>query len=81
MSQSNIYGLCCRYHGRDVRLTGGDGRVHYGRITRVTRNHVWLRPFPGPRGYGFFFYGGYGFGIPFAIGAITGVALASAFFW
>ncbi|MCA0971474.1 hypothetical protein LCM20_12785 [Halobacillus litoralis] len=73
----NMYDRCCRYIGKDVRLTH-EGRVHYGRVTRVDRNYVWIRPSRGPGGYGYF-YGG--FGIPFALGAVTGIALASAFFW
>jgi hypothetical protein len=81
---SSMYSLCCKYHGKHVRLTCHDGRVHIGKITRVTREHVWLQPIGhhGGFGYGYYGYGRrFGFGIPFALGAIAGVALASAFFW
>ncbi|RSL32558.1 hypothetical protein D7Z54_15510 [Salibacterium salarium] len=83
MSRGNIYDLCCRYEGRTVRLSCRDGRTHVGIITRVDRKHVWLRPVGNRGAFGYGFYGGYGhgYGIPFALGAITGVALASAFFW
>ncbi|TGB02403.1 hypothetical protein [Halobacillus salinus] len=77
MSQA-MYHRCCRFQGREVALTDRDGRVHYGTITRVDPNYVWLRPRRGPGGYGYF-YGG--FGVPFALGAVTGLVLASAFFW
>jgi hypothetical protein len=84
MSQSGLYNICCRYHGRNVRITCRDGSVHVGEITRVGRDMVWIRPNGNTGGYGLGFFGGFGrerFGIGFAFGAITGVALASAFFW
>jgi len=89
---NQIYDQCCRFHGRTVRITCNDGRVHVGEITRVNRDMVWIRPTGGLGGYGLGFFGGgfgfrrgfgRGFGIGFgiALGAITGIALASAFFW
>ncbi|MBO1913623.1 hypothetical protein [Sporosarcina sp. 6E9] len=85
MSQTNYYNLCCRYHGRNVRITCRDGRVHRGEITRVTRDMVWIRPAEGLGGYGLGFggfgFGGFRYGFGIALGAITGIALASAFFW
>lgn len=84
MSNENMYDLCCRYHGKTVRICGRDGRVHIGEITRVDRQNVWLRPNRRGFGYGFggYGYGGYGgYGYPFALGAIAGIALAGAFFW
>ncbi|MET0960319.1 MAG: hypothetical protein ABWX58_08335 [Psychrobacillus psychrotolerans] len=89
MSQSELYNVCCRYHGRMVRIRCKDGSVHLGEITRVGRDMVWIRPNGYAGGYGYGFYGGFGrdrfrserFGIGFAFGAITGIALASAFFW
>lgn len=87
MSQTDFYDLCCRYHGRTVRITCRDGSVHVGEITRIRRDMVWIRPAEGLGGYGLGFggFGGYGrfggFGIGIALGAITGIALASAFFW
>ncbi|WP_172373310.1 hypothetical protein [Sporosarcina jiandibaonis] len=83
MSQANFYDLCRRYHGRNVRITCRDGRVYRGEITRVTRDMVWIRPFDGLGGYGLGFggFGFGGFGIGIALGAITGIVLASAFFW
>ena len=85
MSQTNFYDLCCRYHGKEVRITCRDGRVHRGEITRVTRDMVWIRPAGGLGGYGLGFdgwgFGGFGIGFGIALGTITGIALASAFFW
>ena len=85
MSQLALYNQCCKYQGRNVRITCRDGRVHVGEITRVSRNMVWIRPTGSLGGYGYGFYGGYrrnrGFGIGIALGAITGIVLASAFFW
>jgi hypothetical protein len=84
MSQTDFYNLCCRYHGKTVRITCRDGRVHTGEITRTSRNMVWVRPIGGLGGYGYGFgwYGGYDrFGVGVALGAITGIVLASAFFW
>ncbi|MFF2755248.1 hypothetical protein ACFVR1_16025 [Psychrobacillus sp. NPDC058041] len=90
MNHSHLYNQCCKYHGQRVRITGRDGRVHVGEITRVNRQMVWIRPTQGLGGYGMGYYGGYGgyggwgwggFGIGFAFGAITTIALAAAFFW
>jgi hypothetical protein len=95
MSQ-DMYGLCCRYEGKVVRINEHGGRVHMGRITRVSPNRVYIQPM-GPRGglggYGYGFggyggyggfggYGGYGYGgYGIALGAIAGIALAGLFFW
>lgn len=85
MSQANYYDLCCKYQGQNVRITCSDGRVHRGKITKVTRDMVWILPTDGQGGYGLGFGGfgfrGFGFGFGIALGTITGIALASAFFW
>lgn len=82
MNRSDLYNQCCSYHGQRVRITCRDGRVHVGEITRVSRNTVWIRPDDEFGGYGLGFFGeGFGFGFGIALGAITGIALASAFFW
>jgi len=84
MSQLALYNQCCNYQGRKVRITCRDGRVHVGEITRVNRNMVWIQPASGLGGYGYGFYGGYrnrAFGYGIALGAITGIVLASAFLW
>ncbi|WP_046174331.1 hypothetical protein [Domibacillus indicus] len=90
MSQPNFYRLCSQHVGRTVKITCHDGKVHTGRITRVTRGHVWLMPSGGPGGFGYGFYGGYryggfgyryGFGYPIALAAIAGFALGAALFW
>lgn len=82
MSQTDLYNLCCRYHGKTVRITCRDGQVHTGEITRVSKNMVWIRPTGSLGGYGYGFGFGFGrFGVGFALGAITGIVLASAFFW
>ena len=84
MNGYDAYNLCCRYHGQRVRITCRDGSVHVGEITRVNRNRVWIRPDENQGGYGLGFFGGgygydYGYGI--ALGAITGIILATAFLW
>ena len=82
MSQSQVYNLCCKYHGQRVRITDKQGKVHVGRITKVDQHMVWIRPENNLGGYGFGFWGfGPGFGVGIALGAITGIALAGAFFW
>lgn len=65
-----------------MRITCSDGRVHVGEITRINRQTVWIRPAGNLGGYGNGFFGGNGgFGYGVALGAITGIVLASAFFW
>lgn len=87
MGQYNdMYNMCCQYHGKRVRISDNQGRMHVGTITRVDRKQVWLMPVGGMGGYGFgwgggFGYGGGGFGYGIALGAITGIVLATAFFW
>ncbi|KGR84333.1 hypothetical protein [Lysinibacillus odysseyi] len=84
MGQYNdMYNMCCQYHGKRVRITDNQGKVHVGTITRVDRRQVWLMPDRGMGGYGFGWGWGYGggFGYGIALGAITGIALAGAFFW
>ena len=84
MSQTDYYNLCSRYQGKTVRITCSDGHVHTGEITRLDRNMVWIRPTGSLGGYGYGF-GGFGrrraFGFGIALGTITGIVLASAFFW
>lgn len=82
MSVGNYYHLCRRYQGRVVRINDRFGKVHHGRITRVTRNKVYIQPLRRP-GFGYGLYGYWGFGAAYAValGAIVGVALAAAFFW
>jgi len=85
MNQNELYNLCCRYNGQRVRIVDKQGRVHLGEVTRVNRDMVWIRPNEDLGGYGlgFFGFGGYryGFGYGIALGAIAGIALATAFFW
>jgi hypothetical protein len=91
MSNGDYYNLCCRYQGRHVRINDRNGNVHVGRISRVTRNQVFIQPTRHHRGnngyggYGYGGYGGYGYGYGeaygLALGAITGIVLASLFFW
>jgi hypothetical protein len=83
MAYPNIYSLCRKHYGKAVRITCHDGKVYTGKITRVTREHVWIRPVGGLGGLGYGYYGGYGYGygVPIALAAIGGFALASAFFW
>jgi hypothetical protein len=84
-----MYGLCCRYQGKTVRIREHNGREHVGRIARVSPNRVYIEPVGGRGrlgGYGYGFDGrgygyGYGFGYGIALGAIAGIALAGLFFW
>ncbi|KOO48085.1 hypothetical protein AMD00_21050 [Viridibacillus arvi] len=89
--EMSIYNQCCNHHGKIVRITCHDGRVHVGRITRVERDMVWIQPNRGLGGFGLGFFGdgfgfggfrtGFGTGFGIALGAIAGIALVSAFFW
>jgi hypothetical protein len=84
MMSQHYYHLCCRYNGKVVRINDRNGRVHVGRIHRVTPHKVYIEPTIGRGGYGFGYYGyGYGFGAPYgiALGFITGVALGGLLFW
>jgi hypothetical protein len=89
MSNGNYYNLCCRYQGRHVRIDDRHGNVHVGRILRVTPNQVFIQPSRhrgnnnGYGGYGYGGYGGYGYEDTYglALGVITGIVLASLFFW
>lgn len=84
MSGRNYYHLCCRYKGRVVRINDRFGKVHHGRILRITNNKVYIQPVMRRPGFGYGYYGyGYGYGSAYAValGAIVGVALAAAFFW
>lgn len=82
MSTKHYYKKCCEYRGKPVMITTRDGKVHRGVVERVTPTHVYLRPMGRGRIGGFGYYGyGYGWGIPIALGAIAGIALATAFWW
>lgn len=84
MNQNDAYNLCCKYQGRRVRITDNKGYVHCGRITKVDNRQVWIMPDNGAEGYGIGFWGfgfGSGFGYGIALGAITGIALSSLFFF
>jgi hypothetical protein len=82
---NNYYDLCCRYQGRHVTIRERSGKVHSGRITRVTRSHVYLEPRGGRNlgGFGYGFYGGYGYRRPYAVplAFVSGLVLGSLFFW
>ena len=84
MNRNEAYNLCCQYQGKRVRITDNKGCTHVGRITNVDNRHVWLMPDDfGGYGIGFWGFGygaGAGFGYGIALGAITGIALASIFF-
>lgn len=81
MNPQSAYNLCCKYQGKRVRITDNGGNMHVGRITRVDNRNVWLMPDAGGYGIGFWGFGaGVGFGYGIALGAITGIALASVFF-
>lgn len=81
MNPQAAYDLCCKYQGKRVRITDNRGNVHVGRITNVDNRNVWLMPDRMGYGIGFWGFGaapGFGYGI--ALGAITGIVLASIFF-
>lgn len=83
MNHNEAYNLCCQYQGKRVRITDNKGCTHVGRITKVDNRMVWLMPDDfGGYGLGFWGFGGFGtgFGFGIALGAITGIALASIFF-
>ncbi|MFS1519343.1 hypothetical protein V1503_23185 [Bacillus sp. SCS-151] len=89
------YNMCRRYHGQVVQIDDHHGNRHVGRIVHLTPNKVYLQPAgPPSRGFGYGPRGGFGYGLyrPFGgffpglavgigLGAITGIALASLFFW
>lgn len=81
----SLYNQCCSYKGRYVNLQHKNGQSYYGRVVNVDSEHVYLdMGRGGGRGYGYGYYGGYGYGnnvVPFAFGAIAGLALAGAFFF
>lgn len=84
MDRNQAYDLCCKYQGKRVRITDNRNNVHVGRITKVDNRMVWVLP-DNCDGYGIGFWGfggaGLGFGYGIALGAITGIALTSLFFW
>ncbi|MEC1622117.1 hypothetical protein P4T79_08015 [Bacillus mojavensis] len=84
------YHLCRQHQGKVARITERNGRVHVGRITRVTNSKVFIAPVTsgGPRGgFGYGYWGGYGYGYGYGaaygigLGLIAGVALAGLFFF
>lgn len=85
MNHQEAYDLCCKHHGKRVRINDNKGNVHVGRITKVDNRMVWIMPDRAGYGIGFWGlgggYGAPGFGYGIALGAITGIALASIFFW
>lgn len=83
------YDICCRYRGKQVRITDLSGVEYRGRIVDVDQKFVYLEressPFTG-FGYGYGgYYGGYYYRprpiFPIALAAIGGFALGAAFFW
>ncbi|WP_155593338.1 hypothetical protein [Lysinibacillus cavernae] len=88
MNPAETYDLCCKYHGKRVRISDSNGRVHVGEITRVDRRQVWILPDRRYSGYGLGFwgfggggFGGGGFGYGIALGTILGIALAPIIFF
>ncbi|MBO9129080.1 hypothetical protein [Bacillus sp. 165] len=60
MSRHELYDVCCRYHGRVVRIEDRSGKVHFGKIVGVTDDSVMFRPLrKKSRMSGGFHYGGY----------------------
>ncbi|MFN2745718.1 MULTISPECIES: hypothetical protein [Bacillus] len=80
------YRFCNQNIGRVARITDRNGRVHVGKIVRVSPNRVFIAPAirRGGPGFGYGFYGGWwGWGPAYGIGLglIAGIALAGLFFW
>lgn len=69
--------------GKRVCITDKEGRRHFGRITRVERDMVWIMPDRNFGGYGLGYWGfGRGrFGVGIAIGFIAGIVLAPLLFF
>lgn len=86
LNPADAYNLCCKYHGKRVRISDSSGRVHVGEITKVDRRQVWILPDRRHSGYGLGFwgfggFGGEGFGYGIALGTILGIALAPIIFF
>ena len=83
MNPTDAYNICCKYHGKRVRISDTSGRVHVGEITRVDRRQVWILPDRryGGYGLGFWGFGGGGFGVGIALGTVLGIALVPIFFF
>lgn len=81
MNPQAAYELCCKYQGKRVRITDNQGNIHRGHITKVDNRMVWLMPETAGYGLGFWGFRAPGFGYGIALGAITGIALASIFLW
>ena len=81
MKWQEAYDMCCKYHGKRVRIHDNKGNVHVGRITKVDQRMVWIMPDNMGYGIGFWGFGAPGFGYGIALGVITGIALTSIFFW
>ncbi|MED4889554.1 hypothetical protein MKY88_22335 [Lysinibacillus sp. FSL R7-0073] len=83
MNPTDAYNLCCKYHGKRVRISDTSGRVHVGEITRVDRRQVWILPDRryGGYGLGFWGFGRGGFGVGIALGTVLGIALAPIIFF
>lgn len=83
MSPAEAYNVCCSNHGKRVKITCKDGKVHFGTITKIDRDQVWILPDRQFGGYGLGFWGFRrpGFGVGIALGLIAGVALAPLFFF
>lgn len=83
MNPTDAYNICCKYHGKRVRISDTSGRVHVGEITRVDRKQVWILPDRryGGYGLGFWGFGGGGFGVGIALGTVLGIALAPIIFF
>lgn len=80
----NYYNLCCQHRGKLVTIRDRAGKIHRGRITRVTRSHVYLSPSGGRGlgGYGWGYYGaGYGYGYAVPLAFIAGFALGGLLWW
>ncbi len=58
LSTRDYHSLCRRYTGKTVKITDRSGKVHVGRISRVSGEKVYIEPLKSRRGYGYGFFGG-----------------------
>lgn len=82
----STYDLCCKYQGQVVQIREHSGREHVGTITRVSNDRVFITPHydHSPQRlhhYNSHFYQPFGYGYSIAIGFISGIILASLFFF
>ena len=79
----NYYHLCRQHQGKVARITERNGRVHVGRIVRVTNSKVYIAPVGVTEDTGSAIgeAGEAGEQPTVSLGLITGFALGGLLFW